>query len=231
MKKNRKPYSLFYKIFYRIPLSVVNVLLHIKPWILDAKKQSYYTEYPLKSKIRIFFDHLYIAIRYGQTYKDDYFAMGIDQKDKHVSDYIGEAMNTLALYSINTSRGLPQSKWHYDMCAVLKDKWIFSQMCESYGLRTPKSYGIVNNGELISQDFKSFNDIQKGDYDLMFKPVDGACGLGIFHLKSIDGRMVVKNKEISTNDLSKMLNKGKYLIQEFISNQHEDMKKTLWRSV
>ena len=59
-----------------------------------------------------------MALIYGQTYKDDYFAMGIDQKSRNVKDYIGEAMNTLALYSKNTSRGLPQNKWKYDMCAT-----------------------------------------------------------------------------------------------------------------
>jgi len=223
---NRKPYSLAHKNFYRIPISIANVIIHIKPWVLDARKKSYYLgEVKLKSKFRILCDHLYTAIVLGQTYKDDYYAMGLDQRNKRIQDYIGEAMNTLALYSINTSRGLPSMKWRYDMCATLKDKWIFSQMCESYCLDTPKTYGLINDGVLLSSEWKSLDEIKEKDYDLMFKPIDGACGLGIFHLRSNNGIMTVKNKEISVSQLTDMVVKGKYIIQQFISNQHEDMRK------
>lgn len=223
--KNRKPYSLFYKIFFRIPVSIANVIIHLKPWVLDARKKSYYVgESPLKSKFRILLDHLYTASVFGQTYKDDYYAMGLDQKGKKIKDYIGEAMNTLALYTFSTSRGLPLSQWKYDMCATLKDKWIFSQMCKSYNLSTPETYGLTINGKLISDIWKSLSDIQGGDYDVIFKPLDGACGLGIFHLRSFGGKMIVKGKEISMTDLTNMLAEGKFLIQKFISNQHEGMK-------
>ena len=228
MKNNRRPYSLIYKLFYRIPISIANIVIHIKPWVIDARKSSYYNgDSKLKSKFRILLDHLYVALIYGQTYKDDYFAMGIDQKSRNVKDYIGEAMNTLALYSKNTSRGLPQNKWKYDMCATIKDKWVFSQMCESYGISTPKIYGLIVNGSLVSKHLSSLSELKSADYDLMFKPIDGACGIGIFHLRSINGKLIVKDKEISVSELQSMVQNGKYLLQEFI-NQHKDMS-TLYR--
>ena len=223
--KNRKPYSTWYKVFYRVPISVANVFAHVKPWVLDARKNTYYPEVPIKSKFRILCDHLYNAVCLGQTFKDDYFAMGIDQKGKHVRDYIGEAENTLALYAKNTTRGLPVMKWHYDMCAVLKDKWVFSQMCEAYGLSTPHTFGFINNGILVSNELNGFESLLEKDYDVMFKPVDGACGIGIFHLRSTDGKMIVKGKEISVEQLKGMVSSGRYLIQQFINNQHEGMSK------
>jgi hypothetical protein len=70
-------------------------------------------------------DHLYYAVVQGCTVKYDYYAMGIDQKSKRAKDYLAETVNTLALYTKNTARGLSPIKWHYDMCAVLKDKWVF----------------------------------------------------------------------------------------------------------
>lgn len=223
--KNRKPYSTRYKVFYRVPVSVANVLVHIKPWVLDARKNTYYAEKPLKSKLHIFADHLYYAIIQGNTIKDDYYPMGIDQKGVCAKDYLAETVNTIALYAKNTTRGLPYMKWQYDMCAVLKDKWIFSQICESYRLSTPHTFGLINNGNLISKELNGFDSLLDKDYDVMFKPVDGACGIGIFHLRSSEGKMKVKGKEVSVEQLKGMVSNGRYLIQQFINNQHEGMSK------
>lgn len=220
---NRKPYSNSYKLFHQIPVSVVRVMTHIKPWILDARKNTYYSEKPLKSKLHIFADHLYYAIVQGANVKDDYYAMGIDQKGRHAKDYLIESINTRALYSKNTAYGLPPMLWHYDMCAVMKDKWVFSQMCEAYELATPHTFGFINNGTLISNELKGFESLLDSNYDVMFKPVDGACGIGIFHLRSSEGKIVVKGKEISVKQLKDMVSNGRYLIQQFINNQHEGM--------
>lgn len=221
--KNRRPYSIWYKVFVRVPISVANVLAHIKPWVLDARKNTYYSERPLKSRMRILLDHLYYAIAQGNTIKDDYYPMGIDQKGKRAKDYLAESVNTLALYTQNTARGLSSMKWHYDMCAVLKDKWIFSQMCESYGLSTPHTFGFINNGSLISNELQGYEALLEHDYDVMFKPVDGACGIGIFHLRSVGGKLMVKGKVIGVDELKKMVSSGRYIIQQFINNQHEGM--------
>lgn len=218
---NRRPYSFWYKVFYRVPICVANVFAHIKPWVLDARKNTYYADKPLKSKLGILADHLYYAIVQGNTVKDDYYAMGIDQKGKRAKDYLAETVNTLALYTKNTSRGLPSMKWKYDMCAVLKDKWVFSQMCESYCLPTPHTFGLVNQGEIISNELRGFDSFLERDYDVMFKPVDGACGIGIIHLRSMSGKLVVKGQEISIEYLKDKLGKGRYIIQQFINNQHE----------
>ena len=221
--KNRKPYSTLYKVFYRVPVSLANVLAHIKPWVLDARKNTYYSEKPLKSKLHIFADHLFYAFVQGNTVKDDYYAMGIDQKGKRAKDYLAETVNTLALYAKNTARGLTAMKWHYDMCAVLKDKWIFSQICKAYNLSTPHTFGLLNMGNVMSQELKDLNSFLKRDFNVMFKPVDGACGIGIVHVRSIDGKLIVKGKEISVEQLKEMLGNGRYLIQQFVSNQHEGM--------
>ena len=152
--KNRKPYSTLYKVFYRVPVSLANVLAHIKPWVLDARKNTYYSEKPLKNRLHILSDHLFYAFVQGSTIKDDYYAMGIDQKGKKAKDYLAESVNTLALYAKNTARGLSAMKWHYDMCAVLKDKWVFSKMCEAYDLDTPHTFGLYSNGHVISNAAK-----------------------------------------------------------------------------
>lgn len=218
---NRRPYSFWYKVLYRVPISVANVFVHIKPWVLDARKNTYYADKPLKSKLRILADHLYYAIAQGNTVKDDYYAMGIDQKGKKAKDYLAETVNTLALYTKNTSRGLPAMKWQYDMCAVLKDKWVFSQLCESYGLPTPHTFGLVNQGGVISNELHGFESFLERDYDVMFKPVDGACGIGIIHLRTKNGKLIVKGLEISIEQLKEKLGKGRFIIQQFINHQHE----------
>ena len=220
---NRRPYSFAYKVFCRVPLSVANVLIHIRPWVIDARSRTYYSDKPLKSKLKILMDHLYFAIVQGNTVKDDYFAMGLDQRGKRAKDYITESVNTLALYSKNTSRGLPFMKWQYDMCAVLKDKWVFSQMCVAYGLSTPKTYGYIMGGVIIN-GLRSFESLLEHDYDLMIKPVDGACGLGIIHVRSINGKLIVKGNEISISQLKEQIGVGRYVIQQFINNQHYGMR-------
>lgn len=204
-------------------MSVVNVLVHIKSWVLDARKNTYHSDVPLKTKFHVLFDHLYYAIAQGYPVKDDYYAMGIDQRGRKAKDYITEYANTFSILAKNTTYGLSPRKWHYDMSAVIIDKWVFSQMCEAYGLATPKTYGLVQNGKLLSRELKDFVDLKNRDYDLMFKPIDGGCGIGIFHLCSLDGRLMVKGKEISVDELKKMVSGDRYLIQQFINNQHEDM--------
>ena len=223
MEKNRKPVSFWFKYAYRVPLSVANVLVHIKPWVFDARKNTYHSDVPLKSKLHILYDHLYYAIAHGYPVKDDYYAMGLDQRGRKVKDYITEYANTFSVLAKNTTYGLSPREWHYDMSAVIIDKWVFSQMCEAYGLATPKTFGLVQNGELLSKELKNYEDLRMGDYDLMFKPIDGGCGIGIFHLRSIGGKLMVKGKEISVDELKKMVTDGRYIIQQFINNQHEGM--------
>ena len=223
--KNRKLYSIWYKFFYRIPISVANVLVHIKPWVIDARKNTYYSEKPLKNRLHILSDHLFYAIVQGNTIKDDYYAMGIDQKGKKAKDYLAESVNTLALYAKNTARGLSVKKWHYDMCAVLKDKWIFSQICEAYNLSAPHVFGFVSMGKILSRELRDLDSLLKRNYDVMFKPVDGACGIGILHVRSINGKLFYNGTEINVEQLKNMISNDRYIIQQFISNQHEDMKK------
>ena len=221
--KNRKPYSIWYKYFSRVPFSVANVFLHIKPWVLNARNNTYHSEEHLKSKFHILIDQLYFAVAQGNTIKEDYYAMGIDRKGKHVNDYLADNVNTLINRAKNTTCGLPTLKWHYDLVALLNDKWIFSQMCQAYGLATPKVYGCIRKGGVISKELNGLESLLENDYDLMIKPLDGFCGWGIFHLKSKGGKLFVKGKEITIEALRDMVKKGNYLIQQFVPNQHEDM--------
>ena len=221
--KNRKPYSIWYKYFCRVPFSVINVVVHLKPWVMDARKNTYHRGVALKSKLRIFADHFYYAIVQGSTIKEDYYAMGIDRKGIRAKDYLADNVNTLINRAINTTCGLSTLKWHYDMCALLNDKWIFSQMCQAYGLPTPHVYGTVMNGKLISKELQDIDDLANKDYDLMVKPLDGFCGWGIFHLQSENGRLCVKGEEVSKDKLKEMVSQGRYLIQEYVTAQHDGM--------
>ena len=202
-----------------------NVLVHIKPWVLDCRKNTYHSKSKLKSKFRILVDQLYYAFAQGSTIKEDYYAMGIDRQGRHVKDYIADNVNMITTRTINTTCGLSTMEWHYDMCALLNDKWIFSQMCQAYGIKTPHVYGTVRDGLLISSELKNYEDLTKSDFDLMIKPLDGFCGYGNFHLRCKDGKLIVKNEEVSVEKLKKMVSNGNYLIQDYITNQHEDMKR------
>lgn len=97
-------------------------------------------------------------------------------------------------------------------------------MCESYGIPTPHTFGLVNQGIIISSELLDFKSLLEHDYDMMFKPVDGACGIGIIHLQSVNGKLIVKGEEISLEKLKELLGKGRYIIQQFINNQHERMR-------
>lgn len=223
MKKNRKPYSILHKLFYRIPMSVFNVMVHIKPWVLDARKNTYHADSKLKSKFHILMDQLYYAFAQGFTIKEDYYAMGIDRCGRHAKDYIADNVNMIATRTINTTCGLSTIMWHYDTCVLLNDKWIFSQMCKAYGIKTPHVYGSVKDGKLYSTELNSLEDLTKANYNLMVKPLEGFCGWGIFHLRCESGKLIVKGEEISIEKLKEMVSKGRYLIQDYITNQHEDM--------
>lgn len=223
--KNRKPYSFCYKFFYRVPLTLANILVHFKPWILDARKNTYHKDVPLKSRFRILSDFLYCAIVQANTFKDDYYAMGIDRRDRRIKDYIADNVQVLILCAKNTTAGLPVLGYRHDMCALLRDKWIFSQMCKAYNLKTPHVYGTVRDGVLFSNELNGLEDLKQKDFDLMIKPLDGFCGWGIFHLRCEGGKLIVKGEEISVEKLKEMVSKGRYLIQDYITNQHEGMSK------
>lgn len=224
---SQKPYSTFYKVFYRIPVAVAKVFIRIKPWVLDSKKNTYWPEKPLKSHFRILADHLWYACKYGFNL-DDYYPMGLDVKGKHVKDYVSDIVQMIAMQGLNGSFKIKYNNIKFDLLGCIRDKWIFAQMMKSYGFPIPKTYGLIKGGKLFKVDPYSENDLSvmaNEELNVFLKPVDGICGVGIYHVRTGGGKIVYQGKEISSSELKEMVKDGKYLVQYFIINQHPGMVK------
>jgi hypothetical protein len=101
-----------------------------------------------------------------------------------------------------------------DNC-ILRDKYIFSCLCEHHELPVPRIFGINRNGFVKIHENDLWHSLTKKNIKrLVLKPVEGMQGKGI----------LVVNRE-NIKDLSKILNqdnKKDYIIQEYIE-QHLGM--------
>lgn len=183
------------------------------------KGESYYPEYldRRKNKWKIWFDQLQHVWKYHAIDKF-YYLFGFDIKGlSRMDDYVD---NTYFIYQ--------RSKLNNDILhapiAVLRDKYLFSLIAEGAGIPVPKTIGLIDDGLVVRKgnDNVSIVDYLKtaGFVDLFIKSIDGECGDGVFHVKSNGNTVFVGGESRSEQEVLNMFSKGRYLIQEKIT-QHE----------
>lgn len=226
-------------IFHHVPISFAKLIIN-KAEYFDKKKLTYYPECSQKSKVRIFFDQAWHILKYGFP-NTEYYLYGLDVKGSRCSDYIRELwhVENLIYFQNYFAYGIKVARNHdYSYNGCLRDKWIFALLMEKMGMPTPKTFGLIKDNRLIinrqnNETGKScdLGILRQYNLNVMCKPIEDNGGNGIFHLIVDRGKLYVKGMEISDAEFSDMVKGGIYILQDYINNQHEDMKKLAPESI
>lgn len=196
---------------------------------VGAKKENtYFPSEQQKSKWRIFFDQVGIIMKRGGL-EENYYIYGHDRKSvKDMGDFILEPEHVGMVLDANCHPFGKNPTWdkQFNYISLLRDKYVFAIMMEGFGLPIPKTMGVATAETFFSHKRKErmpLAEIVKEDMDVMFKPVTGSGGVGMHHIVIKDGEVHKSGKPISIDELSALLGKERYLVQQFVAEQHKDM--------
>ncbi len=221
-------FSKSYLLFHQVPVSFAKLLIKHKSFF-DRKNLTYYPERSQKSGLRILFDQINHILKYGFT-NDEYYYYGLDVKGSNCNDFIYEvwSLDNLVYYQNNHPYGIkvtPDHDYSYNGC--LRDKWVFALLMNEFGIPTPKTIGLIKNGQFTRPGgaAQAIDTIVEQNLDAMVKPIEVNGGEGIFHLIIKDGVLSIAGQNVTINQFKEKVKNGVYIIQSYIDNQHEDMKK------
>ena len=200
-------------VYYRVYALIV---LLAKPSCYLA--ESYYPEFKdkRKSPLRIFFEQLVNIMRYGFI-DDYYFAYGFDIKGLHKkSDYVEYSVFRKRRNRLNNaSLSSPLS--------VLRNKLVFAAVAKSYGLNTPEPICLIQSGKVLipwtGEQLDLQNFLTGRQINAYCKLLDGECGQGVFKLTADANDIKLNDAPIDFAQLLHTLGKGRFLLQEAITNQ------------
>lgn len=205
---------LCYGIVVRVK-NIVTLLLHDELW----NGNTYFPEnhYERKGKQAIFMDQVLNIVKYGYPNKF-YFLYGFDVKNFHrQEDYVDYSLFMRRRDKKNYfSRNTP--------IVILRNKSFFGIVSAAYGINTPINISLIQNGQVYLFDKEKEVDVRTfigaSSFDAFLKKVDGECADDVYHLVSDNGKLFLGGKEISVLALENILEKGGFLLQEKILNQH-----------
>lgn len=206
----------FYAV--RFPVQVLRLISNKK---LMSPKETYYPEQKGKGAVSIFFDQVRHLMKW-RSVEIYYFLYGFDVKSyKEQKSYLDYPYFMRRRDFLNNH---PNPKETYSYTGILRDKYFFSIFMEKMGFRVPKTLGLIDNGNLISGNTHlSISSIAKYQGRYICKPLDGIGGVGIGTLDIQDGEISYNGKFIQAEELTALLGKGRYFVQERIENQHQLM--------
>lgn len=217
---------LLYTNLYIKPKQIISLLCHTeRVW-----KESYFPEYPRKSKSHILFDQLYNIIRYSAL-EEYYYMYGLDvvRKTKN-SEYVTYAEFMKKRDFLNLSNP------HNDS-TILRNKFFFESIAKSLGIPTPKNLAYSNDGNLTFLDNPMDQNCDWSElssdisHDTIYiKPIDGECGTGIIKLNIQNKQLIIEGRVISPEELARLCSKGRYIFQ-FAITQHPEMQRLYPNSV
>lgn len=217
--------------------SCISVIKHRSDYV---DQMSYYPEVDHKSKRQIIKDQLFFNWKFGATEKF-YYLYGFDRQEMNrtrmISEYITpyssfmKKVNHLNFYLPFETKKMCQ----YTARAVIGDKFYFYLFLSKIGMPTPKVFCYIKNGNPLYFDDslgidkslsldKQLQLFMTKEMDAFAKPSDGECGQGVFFLRIKDSKIFQNGKEISPNELEKILLSANYIVQERVE-QHPDIAK------
>ena len=178
-------------------------------------QESYFPEMKRKSKFRIWVDQLIECIKYGRP-NEFYFPYGFDVKDR---GKINEYLHYAPFMRLRDNRNIKP----HSATAILRDKLYFAFFTQSLGINSGNNIAVIDGDRAFRCSDKKYIDLKEFlsglDGNLIFKPVDGECGSGIFKIQAADGKLYKGEKAIEFNELIESLMHDKYLVQEVV-RQH-----------
>ncbi len=192
----------------------------------QAKTKTYYPEMKQKSGMAIILDNIVHYFKYKHFDMDYYFLYGLDIKDfRDEKDYLDYGTYMQRRDWLNNH---PSKTEQYSFTGVLQDKFYFSIFMESLGFRVPKTYGLVDIDKVFlfqEKRYISIDEMFSEKHNLIAKPLDGSGGIGIFSFSTSTDRFTINGENAKVEDLKKEFAKGKFFVQDLITEQHEDMAK------
>lgn len=197
----------------------LKAFLHHPERSIDPRK-SYYPDYPHKSKFTIFMEHVRHIMKFGVKFKE-YYLYGLDVKGTNPSDFVCERYNFEVLTFFHSHQ-------EPSYAVTMGDKNIFAQIMHDNNLPIPRSYGLLLNGQLHLQGNigtpVGLERLLQEDKKVLCKPVTGFGGKGILSVEVKSGALFVDDVETSVSNFHELIKSDTYLVQHYLSNQHEAMK-------
>lgn len=184
--------------------------------------KTYFPESERKSKMTIWWDNFVWLTKFGEVNKY-YYVYGLDRKTSNAKEFL----SYIDFYRKRDSTNLHPNKENYNYVSLLRDKFVFGQFVSSLGFPTPKNIALFNADEVTwlsdmrSMPLTSLVEDDQTNINGFCKKLTGIQGEGAFPLKINDGKLYVKEKEITIVQLKENLS-GEYLLQERIT-QHLQM--------
>lgn len=218
----RKIFRFFYSWLLVKPLCVIRLLKYKSQYY----GETYYPELCSKSKGRILLEQLKHIVKYN-SFNEYYYLYGLDIKNfRNSGDYLDYGLFMRRRDYLNSHAfGLD-----YSYTGILRDKFYFSLLMEKWGFPVPESFGLIDRGCLyLSGEQKEvpLSDIVKYERDLVGKPLNGIGGIGIFFLKTVHGRLIYNDEEITLEKFRALVGEKRFFLQDRIPEQH-DLIKTLY---
>lgn len=202
------------KFFYYRILSLRKLCFTTKYYA----QRTYYPEYAdhRKSKIRIWFEQFMNIMKYGYI-NDFYFLYGFDINGFRKQDeYVDYSEFRTRRNKLTRSLTVPVS--------ILRNKYVFGMYCKSININTPTTIGFLSNEYLFLAEQQSTLSIDKflleNNVDIFCKLIDGECGQGVMHIASSNGSIFVNNHPSDITSIKTLIGKGRFVVQQTISNQH-----------
>ena len=211
-----------------VPIEFGKLVLKRRKYF-DVKNNTYYPEDSHKNKFTILFDQVKHIFKWGFAC-NEYYIYGLDVKGSKLNDFIPEvwSLDNLVYFQNCHPYGIKVTPTHdYSYNGCLRDKWVFALLMKEFGIPSPQTVGLIKNQQFTrpGEDGRPLSEIMKHDMDVMVKPIEVNGGHGIFHLKVIKGVMTVGGETITIEQLREKVGNGIFIVQSFIDNQHEGMKK------
>ena len=192
----------------------------------EGDRTSYYPECELKSKSRIFFEHLWYMLKTGELNKY-YYRFGFDRKSQ--TDFTNLVPWLTFTNARNRKNQLPSSPTYdpYNYVCMLRDKFVFEAFCVRVGINTPINIGMINDGSLFLLNTKKsipLGDITQIEMNAFLKrniSCGGGMGGDVMPLRIENGLIYVKNKLIEIDNFINLVGSDGWVVQERITNQHE----------
>ncbi len=179
-----------------------------------VRSESYFPEFPRKSRSRIFLELLGHILKYG-TIEWHYFSYGFDVIGlRNQAEYLDDGWFLWKSSMLNTV--LPDR----DKTCILRDKQLFSDLLSTWGFDSPRIIGQLDGSP---KDNALLADIISTDGEYFLKPIDGQCGNGIIEVSVSAGKCsmngVPAEQEGVCSRIQGVVQNNRYLIQERI-RQH-----------
>lgn len=174
-----------------------------------------------KTKLQIYLDNLMWALRYKET-NGDYYVYGLDKIGSNPKEYLANTEFRVIrnILNIRVHENVRSTTYCYNYLCLLRDKFVFGQICDSLGVPHPETYGVSSNGRIywlgLGED--GFKDICAESLpcsiDAFCKERSGCLGVNIFALRVENGVVYINDQRASIEELKSRVESTDYIIQK-----------------